>query len=194
MSAVSEVDGHDRIGCDVPAKAHLEVGRRVNGGFRVEDELDALVLAVVVDLVEVEEDGDSSVRRQAGEGPLHAEELELDLAAAHHRRPVARINAVVLQARVDPPTRLPAEVSDVLDDICDVQRVGGVHAVDAVEGQRRLAGEALHHSIGGVAGLAGDRTDLAKLGLFVVPCAAGAAGVVGELVAVSAGCTGSVAL
>lgn len=57
-----------------------------------------------------------------------------------------------------------------------------------------MAGEALHDSVGGVARLASDRTDLAEFGFFVVAISTGTAGVVGELVPISAGRAGSIAL
>lgn len=63
MSAICEVNGHKGIGCDVATEVHLEIAGRVDGCLGVKDKFDALIVAVVIDLVELEEYGDSGMRR-----------------------------------------------------------------------------------------------------------------------------------
>lgn len=57
------------------------------------------------------------MRRQSSEGLLHAEELELYLAATKDGGAVAVVNAIVLQVRVQHPTSFLLEVSHILHDI-----------------------------------------------------------------------------
>jgi hypothetical protein len=117
VASIHQVDWHYRVGTAVPAEVHFEVAWTVDASICIEDEFDAFIVGVVIDLVEVKEDSDSRMGGQSSERLLHGQELELDLTAPKHSGPLAVINPVVLKAGIEDPIGLLLEMSHVLKDV-----------------------------------------------------------------------------